>query len=239
MSKKVSVIIPAFNEEKLIVRALQSVTNQNFDPMQIEVIVIDNASTDKTTHVCQSYFRHNGMRHFLLKEPYLSPGKARNTGAKKAQGEVLLFLDADSYLGSNTVERVYQWHKTGHLMGTIRIKPDSSDIVANGFFRLIHFGKNLFNIAANLGFCDRLLFEELGGFRTELQNCEDLEFYQRVKCILKKRGLPWCVVDDAPICTSTRRMDRFPLKLGYIIVLLEWGILGKMGVNRSSYASYR
>ncbi len=239
MSKRVSVIIPAYNEEKLITRALQSIEDQKFDPMEMEVIVVDNASTDKTTQVCQLYFRHNGMSHRLLKEPYLSPGKARNAGAKIAQGDVLLFLDADSFLNSNTVDKVYQWYKTGHLMGTIRIKPDSSDMVANGFFRLIHFGKNLFNIAANLGFCDRRLFEELGGFKTELLQCEDLEFYQRVKCLLKKRGLPWCVVDDAPIYTSTRRMDRFPFKLGYIIVLLEWGILGKMGVNRSSYSSYR
>jgi glycosyltransferase involved in cell wall biosynthesis len=239
MSKKVSVIIPAFNEEKLITRALQSIKNQEFNLTELEVIVVDNASTDKTTQVCQSYFRRNDMPHWMLKEPFLSPGKARNTGAKKAGGEVLLFLDADSFLGSNTVDRVYEWYKTGHLMGTIRIKPDSSDIVANAFFSLIHYGKNLFNIAANLGFCDRLLFEELGGFKTGLKQCEDLEFYQRVKCVLKKRGLPWCVVNNAPIYTSTRRMDRFPIKIGYLIVLLEWGILGKMGVNRNAYKPYR
>lgn len=239
MSIKVSVIIPAYNEEKLIVRALQSIEDQEFDPAELEVIVVDNASTDKTTQVCESYYCLNGMPHRLLKEPYLSSGKARNTGAKKARGEVLLFLDADSILGSNSIERVYQWYKTGHLMGTIRIEPDTSSITANGFFRLFHFGKNLFNIAANLGFCDRLLFEELGGFKTELKQCEDLEFYQRVKSVLKKRGLPWCVVGDAPIYTSTRRMDRFPFKLGYLIVILEWGILGKMGVNRNAYTPYR
>jgi glycosyltransferase involved in cell wall biosynthesis len=239
MSIKVSVIVPAYNEEKLITRALQSVEGQEFDRSELEVIVVDNASTDKTTQVCQHYFQNNGMPHCLLREPILSPGKARNTGAKRATGDVLLFLDADSFLAPNTVDRVYEWYKNGHRMGTLRIKPDSSDIVAAGFFSIIHFGKNLFNIAANLGFCDRILFEELGGFKTELKQCEDLEFYQRVKGVLKKRGLPWCVIDDAPIYTSTRRMDRFPLKLGYLIILLEWGILGKMGVNRNVYTPYR
>ena len=239
MSIKVSVIIPAYNEEKLIARALQSVEDQDFSRSELEVIVVDNASTDNTTHVCQSHFQNNGMPHSLLHEPILSPGKARNTGAARAKGDVLLFLDADSYLADNAVNRVYRWYKKGHRMGTIRIRPDSSDIVASGFFNLIHYGKNLFNIAANLGFCDRLLFEELGGFKTELKQCEDLEFYQRVKGELKKRGWPWCVVEDAPIYTSTRRMDRFPFKLGYLIILLEWGILGKMGVNRNIYTPYR
>ena len=239
MSKKVSIIIPAFNEEKLITRALRSIKNQTFDHSELEVIVVDNASKDNTTEVCHSYFRDNGMPHRLLKEPYLSPGKARNTGSKQARGEVLLFFDADSFMSSETVSRVYKWYKTGHLMGTIRIKPDSTDIVAKGFFWLLHYGKNLFNIAANLGFCDRRLFDELGGFKSELKQCEDLEFYQRVKGVLKNRGRPWCVVDDAPIYTSTRRMDRFPFKLGYFIILLEWGILGKMGINRKSYTPYR
>jgi glycosyltransferase involved in cell wall biosynthesis len=239
MNKKVSVIIPAYNEEKFVARALQSVEDQIFDHSQMEVIVVDNASTDKTSQVCESYFQNNGIPHHLLNEPYLSPGQARNTGAKRASGDVFLFLDADSCLAPRTVGRVYNWYKAGHLMGTIRILPDSSDITAKCFFDLIHFGKNVFNIAANLGFCSRELFFELEGFNPELRQCEDLDFYQRVKKALKKRGKPWCVIDDAPIYTSTRRMDRFPFKLGYLIILLEWGILGKMGLKRGTYVPYR
>lgn len=239
MNKKVSVIIPAYNEEKLVTKTLQSVENQEFDHSQMEVILVDNASTDRTTEVCQEFLQNNSLPHLLLKEPYISPGQARNTGAKKAWGDVLIFLDADSCLAFNTVQRVYDWYAAGHLMGTIRIKPDSPDFVAKEFFSIIHHGKNLFNIAANLGFCDRQLFLDVGGFNPELHQSEDLEFFQRVKKVLKQKGKPWCVVDDAPIFTSTRRMDRFPFKLGYLIILLEWGIFGKMGLKRDTYVPYR
>lgn len=239
MSKKVSVIIPAYNEEKLVARALQSIEDQDFNHKELEVIVVDNASTDRTTQVCRSCLMKNGIPHLLLKEPFLSPGKARNTGAEKAVGEVFIFLDADSMMSPYTVRRVYDWYKAGHLMGTIRVRPDSNDIVAKGFFNMIHYGKNLFNIAANLGFCDRELFFDVGGFNPDLRQSEDLDFFQRVKKILKKNGKPWCVVDDAPIYTSTRRMDRFPYGLGYLIILLEWGIFGKMGFKRDVYIPYR
>jgi len=237
--KKVSIIIPAFNEQKYLRRTLQSVERQTFDHSDLEVVVVDNASTDQTAGVFHSFFRKSSIPHILLKEPTLSPGRARNTGAKTARGKVLLFLDADSSLSPQTVQCVYDEYEKGLFMGTIRIKADTSDRVANQFFNLIHFGKNLFHLACHLGYCERNLFFEVGGFDPVIFHAEDLDFFTKVKKTLRKKGKDWCVIEDAPIITSTRRMSRYPLKLGYLITLLEWAFCGLLSFNRGKYTPYR
>lgn len=237
--KKISIIIPAFNEEKYLRRTLQSVERQTFDHSDLEVIVVDNASTDQTAEVFRSFFRKKSIPHVFLKEPILSPGRARNTGAKRARGKVFLFLDADSSLSPQTVQRVYDRYKKGVFMGIIRIKADSTDRVANLFFELIHFGKNLFHMACHMGYCERNLFYAVGGFDPEFIHAEDLKFFTKVKKMLRKKGKDWYVIEDAPIFTSIRRMSRYPFKLGYLITLLEWAFCGLLSINRGRYTPYR
>lgn len=239
MNKKVSIIIPAYNEEKYIRETLRSVETQTFDLSQLEVVVVDNASTDKTSAVFESFFSSNSIDNLLLKEPQLGLGRAKNTGAAEAQGEIFLFLDADSKLSPQTVEKVYKAYQQEFLLGTIRLKADSSDWTANFFFDLIHFGKKLFNIMANMGFCQRGLFFEAGGFNPDLHQAEDLEFYKRAKKVLKRKGRDWCLIEEAPIFTSARRLERFPVKLGYLLTLLEWGFGGFLGLQRRYYIPYR
>jgi glycosyltransferase involved in cell wall biosynthesis len=237
--KKVSIIIPAFNEEKYIGRALESIERQTFDRSDLEVVVVDNASTDRTSDVFHSFFRKSSIPHILLKEPIMSPGRARNTGARSAHGKVFLFLDADSILSLHTVQRAYEGYKKGLYMGIIRIKADSSERVANLFYDLIHFGKHLFHLACHLGYCERNLFFEVGGFDPEIIHAEDLKFFTQVKETLRKKGGNWAVIEDAPIYTSTRRMSRYPFKIGYLITLLEWAFCGLLNFNRSRYTPYR
>jgi len=239
MKTKVSIIIPAFNEEKYLLRTLRSVDAQTLDPSHMEVIVVDNASTDRTAEVCQSFFEETPIPHLLLKESIRSPGRARNTGAAEAGGEILLFLDADSTLSQRTAESAWRWYERGALMGIIRIRADSPDPTARFFFDTIHLGKNLFHLACHMGFCQRKLFFEVGGFNPSLLHAEDLEFFQRLKKALKAKGAYWCVIQDAPIATSTRRMDRHPLKLGYPITLLEWALGGLLRLRRHRYTPYR
>ncbi|MFQ6037037.1 MAG: glycosyltransferase, partial [Candidatus Aminicenantales bacterium] len=212
---------------------------QTFDLKSLEVIVVDNASTDRTSEVCRNFFKRRPVPHLLLEEPRLSPGRARNTGAARASGDVLLFLDADSRLSPSTVWRVVQAYRMGIAMGIIRICPDSDDLAARMFFDLIHFGKNLFHLACHLGYCARDLFFEVGGFDPEVFHAEDLEFFQRVKKALRRKGKPWCVIENAPIFTSTRRMTRHPFKLGYLLTLLEWAFGGYLKLKRDRYTPYR
>lgn len=239
MSKKVSVVIPAYNEENYLLDTLKSVEQQAFDHSQMEVIVVNNASTDRTARVYESYQNNSYIESCLLWEPILSPGQARNTGARKARGEVLLFLDADSIMSPYTVQRVWECIEEGFLMGIIKIKALSSDPVGIAFFEVIHWGKKLFNLAAHMGYCQREVFFEVGGFNPEIKHAEDLDFYTRVKKHLKEKGKQWCFLEDAPIWTSVRRMERGPWKMGYLITLFEWWFGGLFRLQRKTYRAYR
>ena len=237
--KKVSIIIPAYNEERYLSGALESAESQTLDHEDLEVIVVNNASTDDTAGVYHSFFSKNSLQSFLVDEPLLNPGRAKNSGAFHASGEVLLFLDADSRMDPNLAREVYDRYSGGYLMGIVRIRADSDDGMANLYFDFIHWGKRLVHITANMGYCQRELFLSLGGFGTDLKHAEDLEFFTRAKKALKEAGRPWCIIENTPISTSSRRMDRLPLRLGYPVTFLEWAFGGFLGFGRKKYVPYR
>ncbi len=83
----VSVIIPVYNEEKLIAQCLASLEKQSVK--NIEIIVVDDGSTDSSKSIAKKF------DITILKQHHKGPGNARNLGAKNAKGEILVFVDAD------------------------------------------------------------------------------------------------------------------------------------------------
>ena len=103
----VSVIIPCFNVERYIETALQSVFKQTYP--RIEVIAVDDGSTDKTQARLTQYSQHITV----LAQTNQGACSARNRGAARTKGSHLIFLDADDYLSNNTVEVLLKAvHKT-------------------------------------------------------------------------------------------------------------------------------
>ncbi len=88
----ISVVIPAYNEEKCLGRCLQSLREQRYLASQFEVIVVDNASTDSTAEVARRF----GAR--VVHEPRKGVARARQTGFLEAQGPVIARTDADTVL---------------------------------------------------------------------------------------------------------------------------------------------
>lgn len=87
-----SVIIPVYNEEMIIGRCLGSLLKQ--EGVDFEIIVVDDSSTDHTySIVAEKQKRYKKIR--LFKQKHLGSGSARNLGAKKAKGDILVFVDAD------------------------------------------------------------------------------------------------------------------------------------------------
>lgn len=102
----ISIIIPAYNVEKNIDRALKSACEQSFG--NIEVLVIDDGSTDNTANVV-SKLASNDNRITLIKKENGGAASARNVGIAKASGEYLLFLDADDYYpDKESISKLYQ-----------------------------------------------------------------------------------------------------------------------------------
>ena len=92
---RASVIIPLYNKEPYVRRALESVAAQTFT--DYELIVVDDGSTDQGRRVVESFARESGAggRLRLVTQPNAGPGAARNRGLAEARGEFVAFLDAD------------------------------------------------------------------------------------------------------------------------------------------------
>src|SRR5437867_2701970 len=101
MKPLVSVIIPSLNEENYIEKSLKSVKAQDYKN-DIEIIVADSNSKDNTAKIARKY-----AKVIVTKRKGISVG--RNVGAKKARGEILLFLDADTILMPNVVSEVVRY----------------------------------------------------------------------------------------------------------------------------------
>ncbi len=98
-ARLISVIMPVFNGERYLAEALDSVLAQTQRPL--EVIVVDDGSTDGTAAALDAY----GDRIVRLWQPNLGPGVARNTGLARASGAYLSFMDADDVLHPEKLER--------------------------------------------------------------------------------------------------------------------------------------
>ncbi len=96
-----SIIIPAYNEEKYIQKCLDAVFRQAVPPIY-EVIVVDNGSRDTTAEIVRNKF----PQAKLVREPKKGVTLARNRGASQARGDILFFFDADVVIPPNYLERV-------------------------------------------------------------------------------------------------------------------------------------
>jgi len=98
---KISIIIPAYNEEKYLASTLASlVVARDRVGGDAEIIVVDNESTDRTAEIASSF----SIR--LINESVHNIGRVRNTGAAAANGDVLIFIDADTTVPAELFERV-------------------------------------------------------------------------------------------------------------------------------------
>src|SRR4030043_470501 len=115
MKNLVAVVIPVYNEEKVIRNCLQSLQKQNYTP--VEIIVVDDGSTDKTLKIIGNWKLEIGNL-ILLKQNHLGPGPARNLGASKAKGEILVFVDADMTFDKDFIRDLVKPILEGKTIGT-------------------------------------------------------------------------------------------------------------------------
>src|SRR3972149_7564948 len=118
----ISVIIPIYNEETTIGECLNSLSKQSYK--NLEVILVDDGSTDNTLHVIKnlkSLVRTREVKIsnlILLKQNHKGPGPARNLGASRAKGEILVFVDADMTFEKDFVKDLTAPIIKGKTIGT-------------------------------------------------------------------------------------------------------------------------
>ena len=102
---KVSVIVPIYNAEKYIKKCVESILNQSLK--EIELILVNDGSTDASYSICQTYAEKD-KRIVLLDQVNAGVSVARNNGLNVAKGKYIEFVDADDYIESNTIEILYK-----------------------------------------------------------------------------------------------------------------------------------
>ncbi len=99
----ISVVIPAYNEERLIGKCLDAFASQR-TRHDFEIIVVDNHSTDRTADIVRSYASRLPVR--VVWEPRKGRGRARATGCAAARGDIIASTDADAIVPSDWIERI-------------------------------------------------------------------------------------------------------------------------------------
>lgn len=102
MNKKVSIIVPVYNAEKYLPRALNSILNQSYE--NLEIILIDDASTDKSKEIIKKYASKDDRIRPFYSEINNGVSKSRNIGLKSFSGDYVFFMDADDYITKNAIQ---------------------------------------------------------------------------------------------------------------------------------------
>ncbi len=169
----VSVIIPTYNEEKLIRKCLLSLRNQSLKPL--EIIVVDGSSTDSTVSIVRE------IADIVLIEKRRRVGYARNLGASRARGELLAFIDADTIVEKNYIEKVTHYFNEKRQVQAAGgyLLPLDNDVD----YRLFWVYSNLVKLFSwfNLGWFSgtnvvyrKNFFKKIGGFPPNLVLSEDI-----------------------------------------------------------------
>lgn len=115
----ISIIIPVYNEEKTIDNCLLSLSQQSYK--DIEIIVVDDGSTDKSIQVLSEFPISSAswrMKFQIIRQKHSGPAIARNTGAKKASGNILIFVDTDMTFDKNFIKNLISPILHGEAKGT-------------------------------------------------------------------------------------------------------------------------
>ena len=203
---KISVVVPAFNEERLLPRSLQHIQESlvEFDQRgwQTELIVCDNNSTDRTAEIA----REAGAS--VVFEPLNQISRARNAGAARAGGDWLIFVDADSFPSPELFHEVATAIEGGDCLGggsTVRLESERLDVrlsVAawNALSRRARWA------AGSFVFCEAAAFRELGGFSETLYAGEEIELSRRLKRLARRRRRSIVILHRHPLRSSARKV---------------------------------
>jgi glycosyltransferase involved in cell wall biosynthesis len=202
----ISVIVPAFNEEKLIAASLQSMKEaaRSFTQRgwEAELIVCDNNSSDTTAALASTA----GAR--VVFEPVNQIARARNTGAAAARGDWLIFVDADSHPTPELFEEVAEQIESGQcLAGGCTVRMDERHFLADCGTALWNFVSRVTKWAPGAFiFCQAEAFRKIGGFSAELFASEELDLSKRLKKLARSTGKKMVILHRHPLRTSARKM---------------------------------
>lgn len=222
LSPKVSIIIPAKNEERYLPRTLESIQRQNRD--DFEVIVVANACTDRTAEIAE------GAGCSVIRREDSGQCSAQNAGARVARGELLLFLDADITLPPQALDVLVRDFGPEDAAATFESRPSTPQWI----FRCISVARNamfltgLYRSTAGAIVCRTEHFLAVGGFDATREPRANRDLVKKLLTFGRYRCL------KAPIIISTRRYERWGLVhlASFWLVTFIRSLFGKPPIGR-------
>jgi glycosyltransferase involved in cell wall biosynthesis len=219
---KYSIIIPTLNEEKLLPKLLEQLTQKEIkEKYELEIIVSDSGSKDRTISIAESYnckvikFQNGDICNIAF---------GRYIGAKNSSGKILVFLNADIIIDNpikmfSVIEGKFNQSNFVGMTCPIKVFPDSEKMVDKLFsYFMNHYVQllNLLGIGMMRGECQiikRSVYDEVGGYNFNLYAGEDFELSTRIR----KNG-KILFSKDFVIYESPRRYHTW----GYLKIILSW-----------------
>lgn len=192
----VSVIMPVFNEEKRVGKAIEAVLNQNYPDDCFELIVIDDASLDGTENILREFSKRYSNFTIIKNIQNKGDSSSRNLGVKMARGEIIATTDADDVVDKNWLVNIsnnYMMNSSDALVGRSKVAFDNNNlsqrlisehtiIVNNGYFLTEIDPRYKINIRAtgtNQSF-KKKVFEQIGGYNENLKRGMDVDILWRL-----------------------------------------------------------
>jgi glycosyltransferase involved in cell wall biosynthesis len=241
---KLSVIIPAYNEEQCLPQSLERIgkalsiagcSSENANSSSelaccfSEIIVVNNDSQDRTKRVAEDF----GAKVVFEKEHNIS--RVRNTGAAHSDGEVLVFIDADTLVPDTLFQKIKAaMEDENYFGGAVAVEWGE---LQRKWMRLYLLGGKFWTTVFNMKqgaaqFCRRSVFEKLGGYDPTIFMGEDVEFYWRLSRFARLNGGHVYFIEDPKVITSARRFDRMSLSK---TLLLTNPMFIRLAWRRKSY----
>ena len=211
-----SIIIPAFNEEAYLPTTLDSV-RAGIDHLRarceahievsVDVIVVDNNSTDGTATIA----RNEGSR--AVHEPVQGIARARNTGARHAAGDVLIFIDADVVVPPPLLHAIYETMSDPSCIGggvDVDYRPRRAAVRL--YLRAWRtLGRLTGMVQGATQFCRESAFEQVGGYDETAWIGEDVDFYRSLRRLAREEHRTVRFLREPRVQPSCRRFDNWPL----------------------------
>lgn len=208
----ISVIIPAYDEEKCLGETLESIQRAKDFLLEkaavpTQVIVVDNDSVDSTAEIALSF------RAKVVKEPKHNVARVRNAGASSALGNVLVFIDADTIVPEELLWRINEVMANPSCFGgAVDTDYRPAKALVSVYLQLWRVVGKLAGMAQGATqFSRREVYASLRGYDESLYMGEDVDFFWRMKQFAKRDNASVYLIEDLQVVPSTRRFDQWPL----------------------------
>lgn len=217
---KISVIIPAYNEEEQIVQTVASVQKRAAGFIE-EIVVVDGGSSDQTVRQAQK------TSATVLTSPQIGRAAQMNYGAVNSKAELLYFLHADTIPPKLFDKKIVDAAAHGNKAGCFRLSFDRDHIMLNFYAWCTRFNIDAFRFGDQSLFVQRDLFDAIDGFKEDHRVMEDQEIIKRIK-----KHSSFQILKESVTTSSRKYMEHGVLKLQLIFTLIF--MLYKVGVSQSN-----